>query len=438
MIEHPPHRDVHPDFAEAVRFWWKLGWISFGGTAAHIAILHEELVEKKRWISHDHFLHALSHCMLLPGPEAQQLTIYIGWKLHGKKGGIAAGVLFVLPSMFVLLALSLLYVRFGRLSWIAAMISALRPAVLAVVVLALFRVARRTLVAPLQWAVALGAFVSMTLLNVSLPLVICAVVILGLLTGRYCPGLLTHGQSAEAQSKFTRQSQGGWRQHLLPLVRIVSVGLVLWAIPLFLLSCMGRDFPFWRQLSLFFTKAAFVTVGGSYTVIPYVAHVAVMKYHWLDPSQMLDGFSLAETTPGPLIIVVAFVGFLAGFNHFHGSLLMGTIALVVTTFYTFLPCFLFVAAAAPWVERTHGQQSIESVLRMIPAIVVAAMLNLTVFLGRGALLAGEQLSVKELDGVAMAWFALSLFLLRRCNIGILAIVALSLVLGLARWAILRF
>jgi chromate transporter len=410
-----------------------LGWISFGGTAAHIAVLHEELVEKKGWIAHDHFLRALSHCMLLPGPEAQQLTIYIGWRLHGKKGGIAAGVLFVLPSMFVLLALSLFYVRFGRLSWVAAMIAALRPAVLAVVVLALFRVARRTLVKPLQWAVALGAFISMTLLNLSFPLVIFAVVIFGLLMGRYCPSLLALEESAEAHSTAAGQNKEGWNrhwyQHMLPLVRIASIGFVLWATPLLLLYCIDRDFSFWKQLSLFFTKAAFVTVGGSYTVIPYVAHVAVMKYHWLNPSQMLDGFSLAETTPGPLIIVVAFVGFMAGFNHFHGSLLMGTVALVVTTFYTFLPCFLFVAAAAPWVEKTHGHRSIDSVLRMITAIVVAAMLNLTLFLSHGALFAGEKVSLRSLDGIAIAWFALSLFLLRRFKIGIITIVALSLVLG---------
>ena len=438
MTECQPRRDVRPDFAEAVRFWWKLGWISFGGTAAHIAVLHEELVEKNGWISHDHFLHALSHCMLLPGPEAQQLTIYIGWKLHGKKGGIAAGILFVLPSMFVLLALSLFYVRFGRLSWVAAMITALRPAVLAVVVLALFRVARRTLVKPLQWVIALGAFVSMTLLNLSFPLVIFAVVILGLLIGRYCPYLLAIEQSAEDHPKATRQKKEGWKQHMLPLVRIASIGFVLWTAPLFLLYCMNRDFSFWKQLSLFFTKAAFVTVGGSYTVIPYVAHVAVMKYHWLNPAQMVDGFSLAETTPGPLIIVVAFVGFMAGFNHFHSSLLMGTVALAVTTFYTFLPCFLFVAAAAPWVERTHGHRSIESVLRMITAIVVAAMLNLTVFLSHGALLAGETVSFRNLDGFAVTWFAVSLFLLRRFKIGIIAIVALSLILGLGRWAIVRF
>jgi chromate transporter len=438
VIECQPLPTVRPDFAEALRFWWKLGWISFGGTAAHISILHDETVEKKGWISHDQFLHALSYCMLLPGPEAHQLTIYIAWKLHGRKGGIAAGVLFVLPSMFILLALSLLYVRFGRLPCVAAMISALRPAVLAVVVLALFRVARRTLITPFQWAVALGAFASMALLNLSLPLVIAAVVIIGILVGRICPSLLALAQLAEADSASTTPGIGGWKQQLLPLLRIFLIASALWTTPLFLLACIAPDLSFWKQLSLFFTKTALVTVGGSYTVIPYVAHIAVTRFHWLNASQMLDGFSLAETTPGPLIIVVAFVGFLAGFNHFGGSLLMGTVALGVTTFYTFLPCFLFVFAGAPWVERTHGRRSIQSVLRMITAIVVAAMLNLTILLSRGALFPGDTVSLKNLDGVAISWFVFSLLLLRRFKIGIAAIVILSLFQGLARWAIVRF
>jgi chromate transporter len=436
MSECRPVRTVHPDFADALRFWCKLGWISFGGTAAHIAILHEETVEKKGWISHDQFLHALSYCMLLPGPEAHQLTIYIAWRLHGRKGGIAAGVLFVLPSTFILLALSLFYVRFGRSPCVAAMIAALRPAVLAIVVLALYRVARRTLIKPLQWLVALGAFVSMALLNVSLLLVIGAVVIVGILVGRHCPGLLALGHSAEAHSGSARPGRGGWKQYLLPLVRILLIGSALWATPLFLLYWIAPDHAFWKQLSLFFTKAALVTVGGSYTVIPYVAHLAVTKYHWLSPADMVDGFSLAETTPGPLIIVVAFVGFMAGFNHFGGSLLMGTIALGITTFYTFLPCFLFVFAGAPWVEKTHGNRSIESVLRMITAIVVAAMLNLTLLLGRGALFSGDSFALKNLDKIAIAWFLFSL-LLRRFKIGIATIVVLSLVQGLTKWAIIN-
>jgi chromate transporter len=438
MPEGQPLRTARPDFSEALRFWWKLGWISFGGTAAHISILHQEAVEKKGWITHTQFLHALSYCMLLPGPEAHQLTIYLAWTLHGRKGGIAAGVLFVLPSMFILLALSLFYVRFGRLPCVAAMISALRPAVLAVVVLALFRVARRTLMTPLQWAVSLVAFAAMALLNLSLPLVIGAVVLIGVLVGRNCPSLLALGQSPEAHAQSTRPGNEGRKQHLLRLVRILLIGAALWATPLFLLYCFDPDLSFWKQLSLFFTRAAFVTVGGSYTVIPYVAHIAVTKYHWLNPSQMLDGFSLAETTPGPLIIVVAFVGFLAGFNHFGGSLLMGTVALGVTTFYTFLPCFLFVFAGAPWVEKTHGHRTIEGVLRMITAIVVAAMLNLTILLSHGALLRGETVNLKNLDGIAIGWFVLSLLLLRRFKLGIATIVFLSLLQGLARWAIIRF
>lgn len=421
----------YPGFSEAVRFWWRMGWISFGGTAAHIAVLHDELVVKKRWIREDEFLHALSHCMLLPGPEAQQLAIYIGWKLHGRKGGIAAGSLFVLPSMFVLLALSLLYVRFGQLSVVAAMISGLRPGIVALVVLALLRIAERTLVSPLQWTVALGSFIAMICLQASLPWIMLTVVMLGLLVGWRRPQLLAI--ATETDDVGTLPIERTWKRVFTSLVRIAIGGFVLWLVPLSCLYCLCPDFDFWKRLSLFFTQTAFVTIGGSYTVIPYVAHIAVIKYHWLNQSQMLDGFSLAETTPGPLIIVVAFVGFMAAFNHFHGSMLMGAIALLVTTFYTFLPCFVFVFAGAPLIEMTQRAQSIQSVLRLITAAVVAAMLNLALFLARGALFPGGMLNLQSLNLFTAAWMLLSFLLLRRFRIGMAPYIALCLLAGLGRW-----
>jgi chromate transporter len=310
---------VQPMFAEALWFWWKLGWISFGGTAAHIAIMHDVLVEKKKWISNNHFLHALSHCMLLPGPEAQQLAIYIGWKLHGKKGGIAAGSLFILPSMFVLLVLSIIYVRFGNLPWIAAMFGGLKPAVVALVILALIRVARRALVKPLQWIVALGSFVAMVWLHASIPVVMLSVIALGLLVGWRRPDPPTDGTAVEMVRESTEATELAWKGVFRSIIQIVATTLLLWLAPFLSLYWLSQDFGFWKQLSLFFTRTAFVTIGGSYTVIPYVAQMAVTKYHWLSQAQMLDGFALAETTPGPLIIVVAFVGFMAGFNHFQGS-----------------------------------------------------------------------------------------------------------------------
>jgi len=427
------NKTVHPRFSEAIRFWWRIGWITFGGTAAHIAVLHDELVVRKRWIGESEFLHALSHCMLLPGPEAQQLAIYIGWKLHGKKGGIATGTLFVLPSMFVLLALSLLYIRFGQLSVVAAMISGLRPGIVALVVLALLRVAERTLVFPLQWVVAMGCFIAMVRIQASLPLIMLGVVFLGVVVGWHRPQLL--GGATGTENYSTEPSALIWRRISASVVRIALGGSVLWLIPLFCMYVLSPDFGFWKRLSLFFTQTAFVTLGGSYTVIPYVAHVAVFKYHWLSQSQMLDGFSLAETTPGPLIIVVAFVGFMAGFNHFHGSIFMGTVALVSTTFYTFLPCFVFVFAGAPLIEMTQRTQSIQSVLRLITAVVVAAMLNLALFLTRGALFPAGLLDLKDLDMFALVWMAFSFLLLRRFRIGMAPFVGLCLLSGIAHLAV---
>jgi chromate transporter len=420
-----------PTYKQALRFWWKLGWISFGGTAAHIAIMHDDLVERKRWISNDQFLHALSHCMILPGPEAQQLAIYIGWKLHGKKGGIAAGSIFVLPSMFVLLALSLVYVRFGNLPWIAAMFAGLKPTVLALVLAALFRVGGRALVAPLQWIVAVAAFLAMANFQVRLPWVMAAVIGVGLGVGRWRPGWVLRDRASEVPDpEMAAAAPTDLRG---PIVRIVAGGAALWVVPLGLLYWVGRDFAFWRGLTLFFTRTAFVTIGGSYTVLPYVAQIAVTKYHWLSQAQMLDGFALAETTPGPLIIVVAFVGFMAGFQHFHGSIWMGTIALLVTTFYTFLPCFVFVFAGAPLVERTQGKARIEVVLKLITAVVVAAIVELTVFLCRGVLFPGLKGRWLGLNVYALAWCGVSFMLLRVFKVNVVGVIGLSLLVGVLRW-----
>src|SRR5580700_5101623 len=271
-----------PSFKAALRFWCKLGWISFGGTAAHIAIMHDELVEKKRWISNRSFLHALSHCMILPGPEAQQLAIYIGWKLHGKRGGIIAGTLFVVPSMFVLLALSVVYVRFGSLAWIAAMFNGLKPAVIALVIVALQRVARSALRGPLHGAVAVATFAAMFFFDVSLLVIMLSAIVLGIVLGALRPGLLHRPREAGAEE---REDDDSIHRSTRPIALLkagaklaVSV-LLLWFTPLLLFYFFADDFHFWTGLALFFTKTAFVTIGGSYTVIPYVAQVAVSKLH---------------------------------------------------------------------------------------------------------------------------------------------------------------
>jgi chromate transporter len=426
-----------PSFKEALRFWFKLGWISFGGTAGHIAIMHDVLVEKKRWISNVGFLHALSLCMILPGPEAQQLAIYIGWKLHGKRGGIVAGTLFVLPSMFVLLALSVVYVRFGSLAWIAAMFNGLKPAVIALVIVALQRVARRALHGRVQIAIAVAAFAAMFFFDISLLVVMLGTVVLGIVLGALRPDVLHLPADADEegeQSSNIRSSTTPESVSLLkPALKVAGSVLLLWLMPLLLFRFFVDDFHFWRDLALFFTRTAFVTVGGSYTVIPYVAHAAVSKLHWLTRLQMMDGFALAETTPGPLIIVVAFVGFIAGYNHFHGSLWMGTLALLATTFYTFLPCFFFVFAGAPLVERTQGNAIIKGVLGLITAVVVGAILDLTLFLGKAVIFPSGIVDIRQLDATSLGWLMLSLLLVQRFKLKIIPLILLSVGLGLIRY-----
>jgi chromate transporter len=428
-----------PPFREALRFWFKLGWISFGGTAAHIAIMHDELVQKKRWISNGRFLHALSHCMVLPGPEAQQLAIYIGWKLHGKRGGVVAGTLFVLPSVFVLLALSLVYVRFGNLPWIAAMFNGLEPAVIALVVLALHRLAKRALRGPVQSGVAAAAFAFMFFFDVSLLLVMLGAVALGIILAALTSGVFLRPSAVDAEEDeegyyISLHSVTPEPVPLLkPAAKLASIVLLLWLLPLSAFYFFVADFHFWKSLVLFFTKAAFVTIGGSYTVIPYVAQVAVLKLHWLTSSQMTDGFALAETTPGPLIIVVAFVGFMAGYNHFHGSLWMGTLGLAATTFYTFLPCFLFVFAGAPLVEQTNGKQTIQGVLGLITAVVVGAILDLTLFLGKAVIFQSGTVAFRRLDAISLGWVILSLVLLQRFKLNLIYLILLSVGFGLIHY-----
>jgi chromate transporter len=427
-----------PSFREALRFWFKLGWITFGGTAAHIAIMHDELVHKKRWISNGKFLHALSHCMVLPGPEAQQLAIYVGWKLHGKRGGVAAGTLFVLPSMFVLLALSLTYAKFGNLQYVAAMFDGLKPAVIALVIIALYRVSRSALRSSLQGGVAAAAFVAMFFFDVSLLLVMLGAVLLAIVLGTLRPGLLHRPADApdeedEGRYYIGRHSVTPEPAPLLkPAVRLTSIVLLLWLLPLPLFYFFVADFHFWKTLVLFFTKTAFVTIGGSYTVIPYVAQVTVSKLHWLSSSQMTDGFALAETTPGPLIIVVAFVGFMAAYNHFHGSLWMGTLALLATTFYTFLPCFLFVFAGAPLVERTQSKPAIQAVLGIITAVVVGAILDLTLFLGKSVIFSSGIVELRRVDAISLGWVILSLVLLHKFKFNLIYLLLMSVGFGLIR------
>jgi chromate transporter len=428
-----------PPFAEALKFWSKLGWISFGGTAGHIAIMHDYLVERKRWISNQKFLHALSLCMLLPGPEAQQLAIYIGWQLHGKRGAILAGTLFVLPSMFILLALSMIYAKFGSLPWVAAVFSGLKPAVIALVAIALLKVARKALRSVLHYFVAISAFVGMYFFNVSLLLIILFAILFALLVAKLSPSYFRgqlHAPEAEDEHLFyinkysSKQSGFGARSAF----KIMAITTLLWLMPFAAAYFLLVDFPFWERLILFFSKTAFVTVGGSYTVIPYVARFAVTRAHWLSNLQMADGFALAETTPGPLIIVLAFVGFMASYNHFNGSIFLGTLGLLATTFYTFLPCFLFVLVGAPLVEKSQESPVIEGVLGFITAVVVGAILDLTIFLGKGVLIPCGTMNVSGLDVIALSWAVLSFALIKIFRLNVAVLVLLSVGFGLIRFA----
>jgi chromate transporter len=431
-----------PSFKEAFRFWFKLGCISFGGTAGHIALMHEFLVTKKKWISNSRFFHALSLCMLLPGPEAQQLAIYIGQQLHGKKGGLAAGILFVLPSMFILLALSLVYVSFGSLPWIYAMFNGLKPAVIAIIIIALFKVGQRSLNGWLQYFIAATAFSFIYFLNIPFLDIIIGTILLALLIRCLNPALLHEDPVAEEQasadesayfinrSSLASNTGFDWKQ----LMRQLLIFLLFWLIPFAPLYFFSHDLPFWKGLILFFTQTAFFTIGGSYTVLPYVAQFAIGKLSWLSKMQMVDGFALAETTPGPLIIVVGFVGFMAGFNHFHSSLLMGSIALFITIFYTFLPCFLYIFAGGPLIERSHGSRTISGMLKLVTAAIVGVILNLTIFLGKDVFFPGG-VSTSHLSILSLSWAVISLLLLVKFRLNVVYLILLSVLFGWLRYTL---
>ncbi|WP_367870372.1 chromate efflux transporter [Luteolibacter sp. Populi] len=372
-----------PSFGEALRFWIKLGWISFGGPAGQIAIMHKELVERRRWLGEEHFLHALNFCMLLPGPEAQQLATYLGWRLHGARGGIAAGVLFVLPSVFILWGLSWLYMAGGGIGWVQGIFHGLMPAVIAIVFSAVKRIGGKALKSPALWGLALLSFVAIHFFQVSFVVIILAAGLLGYLGGtrwpRQFPAGKGHGKADGDELPVVELPPpipaSGART-----LRICALCLTLWWLPVLLCGLLlgWGSVPF--QEGLFFSKAALVTVGGAYAVLPYVNQMAVGHYGWLGERQMMAGLGLAETTPGPLIMVLQFVGFVAAWQHPGGlpPLLAATLGAAITTWVTFLPCFLFVFLGGPHVEGLCEKRSLASALTAITAAVVGVILNLAV------------------------------------------------------------
>lgn len=388
VLDTPP---ATVSFWEAFLFWLKLGFISFGGPAGQIAILHQELVERRRWISERRFLHALNYCMVLPGPEAQQLATYIGWLMHRACGGITAGLLFVLPSLFILIGLSWVYVAFGDMPLVAGLFYGIKPAVTAIVIQAAHRIGSRALKNNVLWAIAAAAFVAIFALNVPFPVIVAVAAVLGYFGGRIAPDKFKAGGGhGGAEKSFGRalidddtptpqHAQFSWRK----VVKIVLVGVLLWLVPMELLTThYGWEHPL-TQMGWFFTKAALLTFGGAYAVLPYVYQGAVGHYGWLTPTQMIDGLALGETTPGPLIMVVTFVGFVGGYVKAvfgpDSLFLAGAVAATLVTWFTFLPSFIFILMGGPFIETTHNDLKFTASLTAITAAVVGVILNLALF-----------------------------------------------------------
>lgn len=448
-----PERSV--SLREAARFWGQLGWVSFGGPAGQIALLHETLVEQRRWLSERRFLHALNYCMLLPGPEAIQLATYLGWLMHGNRGGLIAGGLFLLPSVGVLLTLSVIYALWGQLPVLTAVFWALKPAVLAIVVQAAWKVGRRTLTTPFLASIAAAAFLALAWWKVPYPLVVVGAALAGVLAGERRPAWLGPGLVARLPVRSPASAvpaapstsppsaepiapplaiihdddtptpaHGRSSKAKLLLTLLVS-GLAL-ALPLLALSLLnGWNGPL-ASMARFFTRVALLSFGGAYAVLPYVAQGAVDTFGWLRADQMIDGLALGETTPGPLIMVVAFVGFMGGWN-LSNNLGFATLALLVVVWFTFLPSFVFILAGGPLVEASRDNLRLSAPLTAITAAVTGVIASLAVFFVGPVL--WPEASGGTFDGGALAILAVSLVLLLRCRWGVIRLLLMAAAVG---------
>ncbi|MBN9253276.1 MULTISPECIES: chromate efflux transporter [unclassified Mesorhizobium] len=381
---------VAPTLAQATRVWGRIGLLSFGGPAGQIALMHRELVEQRRWIGERRFLHALNYCMLLPGPEAQQLAIYIGWLLHRTRGGLVAGILFVLPGALVMLGLSILYAVYRHVPLVEAVFFGVKAAVLAVVVEAVLRIGRRALKSRFMVGIAIAAFIGIYAFRLPFPLIILAAGLVGWLANRYAPGRFAAdrhdgGEDGGAVGIIDRMFEHGQLAHAEPsarrAARVLAIGLPAWLGPVLLLWLITGSSSAWTQIGAFFSTMAVVTFGGAYAVLAYVAQAAVGTFGWLAPGEMVDGLGLAETTPGPLIMVLQFVGFLAAYRA-PGTLspmLAGCLGALLTTWVTFAPCFLWIFLGAPYVEALRGNKAISAALSAITAAVVGVVMNLALW-----------------------------------------------------------
>ena len=436
---------------EALRFWLKLGFISFGGPAGQISLMHEELVERRRWISEKRFLHALNYCMLLPGPEAQQLATYLGWLMHRTWGGVIAGALFVLPSLLILIVLSWVYVAFGQVPLVAGLFYGIKPAVTAIVLQAAWRIGSRTLKNGVLWAIAVAAFVAIFALQVPFPLIVLAAAVIGFAGGHWMPAAFQTGSGhAGASTQGPAPVPGPAPRAVIDddtptptharfsaarLAGIVLVGGVLWSLPMALLMAVQGWNGTLTQMGWFFTKAALLTFGGAYAVLPYVYQGAVLHYGWLSGTQMIDGLALGESTPGPLIMVVAFVAFVGGWQGSDvvalsggNPFVAGAVAATLVTWFTFLPSFLFILAGGPLVEATHGNLRFTAPLTAITAAVVGVIANLALFFGWHVL---WPRGWGSFDVTAAAIAAVAAVALLRYKANVMVVIAACALAGLA-------
>ena len=430
-----------PTFGEAVVYWLKLGFISFGGPAGQISMMHEELVERRRWISEGRFLHALNYCMVLPGPEAQQLATYIGWLMHRTWGGIVAGGLFVLPSLFILIGLSWVYMAYGHVPAIVGIFYGIKPAVTALVLHAAWRIGSRALKNAWLWSIAAAAFVAIFALAAPFPLIVLVAGLIGYVGGRLRPDKFQvgggHKKGAAARGPAVIDDDTPTPPHArfswLRFMRVMAVCFGLWSLAMGGLTLRYGWDAVLTQMGWFFTKAALLTFGGAYAVLPYVYQGGVEHYEWLTASQMIDGLALGETTPGPLIMVVSFVGFVGGWTKAifgpDALLLSGTVAAVVVSFFTFLPSFFFILLGGPFIESTHGNLKFTAPLTGITAAVVGVIVNLAVFFAHHVLwpqgFGGPIEWPAVLIGIAAA---IALF---RFKVGVIPVVFASGFIGLA-------
>ncbi|MDH4229431.1 MAG: chromate efflux transporter [Nitrospirota bacterium] len=428
-------------FWQAFAFWLRLGCVSFGGPAGQIALMHQELVENRRWISERRFLHALNYCMLLPGPEAQQLATYIGWLMHRTWGGIVAGVLFVLPSLLILIGLSWVYVAFGHVPVVAGLFYGIKPAVTAIVVQATFRIGSRVLKNGIMWAIAAASFVAIFALKMAFPAIVAAAAAIGYIGGRVTPDKFWTGGGHGSADRFygpalidddtptPEHARLLWAR----LLKVTAVCGLLWAGTMGLLTAAYGWLHTFTQMGWFFTKAALLTFGGAYAVLPYVYQGAAGYHGWVTPAQMIDGLALGETTPGPLIMVVAFVGFVGGYTKAlfgpETLFLAGAVAATLVTWFTFLPSFLFILVGGPLVESTHGDLKFTAPLTAVTAAVAGVVLNLALFFGYHVLWP-RGFAAGGFDWPSLAIALAAAVALLRFKRGVIEVIAACAVVGL--------